>query len=122
MNINADFTLRVVMHAAAMPWVDSPVAGVQRRMLDRIGEEVARATTVVRYAPGSKFTAHTHNGGEEFIVLEGVFRTNTETIRPARTSAIRLLVDTSQVRRWAALFSSSFGNFRQMTVPALSLI
>ena len=74
MNINADFTLRVVMHAAAMPWVDSPVAGVQRRMLDRIGEEVARATTVVRYAPGSKFLAHTHNGGEEFIVLEGVFQ------------------------------------------------
>ena len=48
--------------------------GVDRRMLDRIGEEVARATTIVRYAPGSKFSAHTHTGGEEFIVLEGVFQ------------------------------------------------
>lgn len=74
MNINADFNLRVVMHAATMPWVDSPVAGVQRRMLDRIGDEVARATSVVRYAPGSKFTAHTHSGGEEFIVLDGIFQ------------------------------------------------
>ena len=43
-------------------------------MLDRIGEEVARATSIVRYAPGSSFSAHTHTGGEEFIVLEGIFQ------------------------------------------------
>lgn len=43
-------------------------------MLDRIGGEVARATTIVRYAPGSKFSAHSHTGGEEFIVLDGVFQ------------------------------------------------
>lgn len=73
MNVNADFTRRVVLHGAQMPWADSPVSGVQRRMLDRMGEEVARATSIVRYAPGSQFTPHTHEGGEEFIVLEGVF-------------------------------------------------
>jgi len=48
--------------------------GVDRRMLDRIGGEVARATTIVRYAPNSSFSAHTHTGGEEFIVLDGVFQ------------------------------------------------
>jgi hypothetical protein len=74
MEINARFDQRVLLHGADLPWVDSPVAGVQRRMLDRIGDEVARATTIVRYAPGSKFTPHTHEGGEEFIVLEGVFQ------------------------------------------------
>jgi hypothetical protein len=74
MNINANFTQRVLLHGAQMPWVDSPVAGVQRRMLDRMGNEVARATSIVRYAPGSAFTPHTHGGGEEFIVLEGVFQ------------------------------------------------
>ena len=74
MDINADFSQRVVMHGATMPWVNSPVAGVQRRMLDRLGDEVARATTIVHYALGSKFTAHTHGGGEEFIVLDGVFQ------------------------------------------------
>ena len=74
MNINADFSQRVVEHGATMPWVDSPVAGVQRRMLDRIGDEVARATSIVRYAPGSSFIEHTHSGGEEFIVLDGVFQ------------------------------------------------
>lgn len=42
-------------------------------MLDRIGQEVARATSLVRYAPGSAFSAHVHTGGEEFLVLDGVF-------------------------------------------------
>jgi len=74
MQIHADFDRRVLLHGAAMPWMDSPVPGVQRRMLDRIGGEVARATSLVRYAPHSRFTAHTHGGGEEFLVLEGVFQ------------------------------------------------
>ena len=50
------------------------MAGVERRMLDRIGEEVARATSIVRYAEGSRFSPHTHGGGEEFLVLDGVFQ------------------------------------------------
>ena len=43
-------------------------------MLDRIGAEVARATSIVRYAPASRFPAHVHGGGEEFLVLDGVFQ------------------------------------------------
>lgn len=53
--------------------MDSPIPGVQRRMLDRIGDEVARATSIVKYAPNSHFSPHVHTGGEEFVVLEGVF-------------------------------------------------
>ncbi len=74
MRLNADFTQRVVVHAGGLPWVASPMPGVERRMLDRVGEEVARATSLVRYAPGSQFSRHTHGGGEEFLVLEGVFQ------------------------------------------------
>jgi len=74
MELNADFSRRVVVHAARLSWVPSPIAGVDRRMLDRIGDEVARATSIVRYAPGSRFSPHTHGGGEEFLVLEGVFQ------------------------------------------------
>jgi hypothetical protein len=74
MELNADFSRRVVVHAARLPWTPSPIAGVERRMLDRIGEEVARATSIVRYAPDSRFSAHTHGGGEEFLVLDGVFQ------------------------------------------------
>lgn len=73
MEINADFTQRVVVESEALPWSPSPLPGVERRMLDRVGGEVARATSIVRYAPGSHFSAHTHGGGEEFLVLDGVF-------------------------------------------------
>ena len=58
----------------ALDWVASPMAGVDRRMLDRLGGEVARATTIVRYAPDSHFSPHVHTGGEEYLVLEGVFQ------------------------------------------------
>ena len=69
MKLYADFSQRVVVLSEALPWVDSPMPGVQRRMLERDGEEVARATSIVRYAPDSYFSAHTHGGGEEFLVL-----------------------------------------------------
>lgn len=74
MRINADFTKRAAVHFEDTPWVPSPAPGVERKMLDRIGEEVARATTIVRFAPGSAFDAHVHDGGEEFLVLDGVFQ------------------------------------------------
>ncbi len=74
MELHADFSKRVVVHSDEVEWLASPMPGVDRRMLDRIGGEVARATTIVRYAPKSKFSAHEHTGGEEFIVLDGVFQ------------------------------------------------
>ncbi len=74
MEINANFDERVVVHAGGLPWVPSPMAGVERRMLDRIGDEVARATSIVKFAPDSHFSPHVHGGGEEFLVLEGVFQ------------------------------------------------
>lgn len=72
-NLNDDFSTRIVAHAAAADWTPSPMPGVDRRMLDRVGQEVARATSVVRYAPGSRFERHLHAAGEEIFVLEGVF-------------------------------------------------
>jgi anti-sigma factor ChrR (cupin superfamily) len=74
MKLNADFAARAAVHASRIPWVPSPIAGVERRMLDRLGDEVARATSIVRYAAGSHFAGHRHGGGEEFLVLEGVFQ------------------------------------------------
>lgn len=74
MNINADFSERVVIHSPSLEWQDSPMKGVKRRMLDRVGGEVARATSIVSYDIGSKFSSHIHTGGEEFVVLDGVFQ------------------------------------------------
>ena len=73
MHIHADFTKRAIVESTPEQWVTSPEAGVERLMLDRIGEEIARATSLVRYAKGSSFSEHTHDRGEEFLVLGGVF-------------------------------------------------
>lgn len=72
MNLNDDFSQRVVSHARDAEWETSPHDGVVRRRLDRVGAEVARATSIVRYAPGASFGRHLHGGGEEILVLEGV--------------------------------------------------
>lgn len=77
MLLNADFTKRVVIRPDDYQWQTSPANGVERMMLDRIGDEVARATTIVRFAPDSYFDAHTHDGGEEILVLDGVFSDET---------------------------------------------
>lgn len=73
LRVNADFDRRAVVRPADYRWVASPMPGVERMMLDRIGGEVARATSLVRYAPNSRFSSHVHGGGEEFLVLEGAF-------------------------------------------------
>ena len=74
MKTNEDFSQRVVVHSESMEWESSPMPGVERRPLDRVGDEVARATTIVRYAPESEFSSHIHQGGEEILVLDGIFQ------------------------------------------------
>jgi anti-sigma factor ChrR (cupin superfamily) len=73
MELRADFGRREVVRPGDEAWRPSPMAGVERQMLDRIGEEVARATSIVRYAANARFSEHTHGGGEEFLVLAGSF-------------------------------------------------
>ncbi len=74
MRINAEFDERVLVHSAQTDWIESPMPGVARRPLDRIGGEVARATSIVKYQAGSHFSPHVHTGGEEFLVIDGVFQ------------------------------------------------
>ncbi|MBB6563268.1 anti-sigma factor ChrR (cupin superfamily) [Acidovorax soli] len=73
MQVNADFSRRAIVPAGSTPWVASPQPGVERLMLDRLGAESGHATSLVRYAPGSRFPAHRHPGGEEILVLSGTF-------------------------------------------------
>jgi len=72
-DLNSDFNQRIVQSTSDAVWTASPLPGVDRRMLDRIGGEVARATSIVRYAADSRFDRHVHDGGEEILVLDGVF-------------------------------------------------
>ena len=73
MLVNANFDERIVIDTLKSGWVSSPVPGIERIMLDRLGAEDARATSIVRYAAGTTFTPHEHPLGEEFLVLSGVF-------------------------------------------------
>lgn len=73
MLINADFTKRASLLPEHHQWIKSPQNGVERVMLDRVGEEKARATSFVSYAPNSYFPHHMHPGGEEIFVLSGTF-------------------------------------------------
>ncbi|WP_201632676.1 cupin domain-containing protein [Psychrobacter immobilis] len=73
MLINADFSCRAALAAEHYQWVQSLQNGVERVMLDRVGAEKARATSIVRYAPESNFPHHLHPGGEEILVLSGTF-------------------------------------------------
>ena len=88
MNINADYSNRVVINHHDLPWTPSPESGIERRMLERLGDEVAKATSIVRYEPGSKFHAHHHELGEERFFLDGTF--SDETVNyPASTYFIK---------------------------------
>lgn len=84
MQLHVDRAQRVVIETQRAPWVSSPMPGVQRLYLERDGGEVARATSLVRFAPGAHFSHHTHELGEEFFVLEGTF-VDEDAIYPAGT-------------------------------------
>jgi len=71
--VDEDLTERVVIDSHAMRWTASPQPGVDRKVLESLDAETERVKTIVRFAPDSYFPEHTHDGGEEFIVLEGVF-------------------------------------------------
>jgi anti-sigma factor ChrR (cupin superfamily) len=72
-HLHADTNLEALVHGSTQPWLPSPSPGVERKLLERAGAEIALATSIVRYAPRSQFPPHEHGAGEEFVVLEGVF-------------------------------------------------
>ena len=51
LELNSDPNEKVVIYPEDYHWRKSPSAGVERMMLDRVGDEVARATSIVRYQP-----------------------------------------------------------------------
>lgn len=69
--LNNDITQRYVIDSHTLPWQPSPSPLVHRRLLERNGGEVARATSIVRYDAGAKFDHHPHELGEQILVLEG---------------------------------------------------
>jgi len=116
--INADFTQKAVQHTADMSFVASPNPQVKRKPLDRVGDEIARATSVVRYEPGAVFKPHVHGGGEEILVLDGVLQTNMAITQQALTYAIRQTPLMRLLAKRDALYLSNCGNFQRGTTNA----
>ena len=75
--LNMDFSQRIVIDSAQAAWQPSPAAGIERKLLEREEAERGRATSIVRYAAGSRFNTHEHPLGEEIFVLDGVFSDET---------------------------------------------
>lgn len=69
--LHTDLSQRCVVDSSTLPWQTSPSPAVHRKLLERDGGEIARATSVVRYDEGARFEAHLHELGEEILVLEG---------------------------------------------------
>ena len=72
-SLNLDFKELAAVDIARTPWQRSAGGHVERRLLERAHAESGHATSIVRYAPGAEFPRHDHPGGEEFLVLDGVF-------------------------------------------------
>jgi anti-sigma factor ChrR (cupin superfamily) len=72
--INGDLSVRAAADTQLMEWTSSPSGSVWRKRVHLVGSpESGQVTSVVRYLPNASFPAHDHPGGEEILVLEGVF-------------------------------------------------
>lgn len=71
--LNMDFSQRVVLDTNDLDWQASPNPQVLRKPLARENKESGHATSIVKYQKGARFKQHGHPGGEEILVLEGVF-------------------------------------------------
>jgi anti-sigma factor ChrR (cupin superfamily) len=72
MQLRTDISEAIILQTTELPWHPSPAPGVERRMLSR-DDATGVVTSIVRYAPGASYPAHSHPGGEEILVLEGTF-------------------------------------------------
>ena len=73
-SINGNLAIRVAIDTADIQWSPSPSGTVWRKRVHLVGPpESGQVTSVVRYDAGATFPLHNHPGGEEILVLDGVF-------------------------------------------------
>jgi anti-sigma factor ChrR (cupin superfamily) len=59
------------LRGAELDWRQGMVPGLK---VTSLHQGLTKHTALVRWAPETRFNPHTHVGGEEILVLEGVFR------------------------------------------------
>jgi hypothetical protein len=76
--LNADMSIAAVVHSGTMDWQSSPSSTVSRKRFHLAGRaESGQVTSLVQYDPGANFPSHPHPGGEEILVLNGIFSDET---------------------------------------------
>ncbi len=75
-HLRADDSRRVVLRPSDYHWRQGMVEGLQVLPLDEFGSS---HTALVRWAPGTFFERHWHQGGEEIFVVSGVFEDEHQT-------------------------------------------
>lgn len=72
--INGDLNAITSADPATLEWSSSPSRTVWRKRMHLVGSpESGQVTSLVRYEAGATFPVHDHPGGEEILVLDGVF-------------------------------------------------
>ncbi len=115
MRLNDNFAEHIVINTTRMPWEDSPMTGVQRRKLDRIGDEVARATSLVKYEPGSHFPDMLTAAVKSFWSLKAYFLMSMATIQPEHMSEISSVQITNLTVTIVVSYSLNFISSVRMT-------
>ena len=89
---NNDFEQLVALNTCELPWLPMSAEGVSRRVLEEVDAVLLRTTSVFRYVKNTHLLSHTHDKGEEIIVLEGeysdefgVYSTGTYIKNPTAT-------------------------------------
>ncbi|MFZ9436232.1 MAG: cupin domain-containing protein [Opitutales bacterium] len=59
------------LHGDQLDWRQGMVPGLK---VTSLHQGLTKHTALVRWAPETRFNPHTHVGGEEILVLEGIFR------------------------------------------------
>ena len=105
MDLNADFSSRVIVHSGDAPWVASPMAGVERRMLDPLAMTLPAQQRLYAMHRAARFLHIPTRAGRNLLSLAGPSKMNMATTQPAPMSAICRPPATPQDQLTAVLFS-----------------
>jgi anti-sigma factor ChrR (cupin superfamily) len=66
---------------AALPWRDTPCAGVRWKKL-RFDADSGESAVLLQFAPGASYDRHRHPRGEQYLVLEGALQDGGDSWGP----------------------------------------